>query len=538
MNPRFRIVFILIFVSVFALFSTSCIRTKHIDKITGRTLLNENDGDIESGAAENEIKPPQIVTVEESGPLTVTAEEAVLIALENNRSLVVERFNTEIMKTYQDQELAAFDPVVSAEVSAEKNDIQRLSGSGSDINSTTTEIYQGDISLSDFFPTGTFVEIDAEFSNTDSEKYEEIFATSRLGLSVTQPLLRGSGTDANLVQLRQARLDTDISRFELRGYTESLVADVENAFWDFALAQRRIEIYEGSLQLSKRQLAETEEMIRVGSLAESELAAVQAEVAVQQQELINAKSALESKRFYLLSLLNPPGKDKWGRKVELVYAPTLPEIKLDDVNKHIETALKMRPEINQAKRDIQRGELEIVRTKNGLLPRMDLFITLGKTGYANSFFKSVGDIPRDGYDALIGVNLEYPISNRDARARHSRAMLQRNQAEKALSNLIQLVELDVLDAYIEIQRTKDQIAASVATKRLQEEKLRIETEKFRVGRSTNLMVSQAQRDLLGSRIDEVEAVINYIKALINFHHMEGTVLEHRGVVAPGRNPVE
>jgi len=100
------------------------------------------------------------------------------------------------------------------------------------------------------------------------------------------------------------------------------------------------------------------------------------------------------------------------------------------------------------------------------------------------------------------------------------------------------VELDIRTAYIEIDRTKEQITASAATRKFQEETLRIETEKFRVGRSTNFLVSQAQRDALVSRINEVEAIVNYFKALINFYRLEGTLLERRGIITPGKEPVK
>ena len=53
-------------------------------------------------------------------------------------------------------------------------------------------------------------------------------------------------------------------------------------------------------------------------------------------------------------------------------------------------------------------------------------------------------------------------------------------------------------AHIEVQRLWQQVAAPAATRRLQEVKLRAETETFRVGRSTTLLVAQAQRDLLQS----------------------------------------
>ena len=195
----------------------------------------------------------------------------------------------------------------------------------------------------------------------------------------------------------------------------------------------------------------------------------------------------------------------------------------------------MRPDLNEARLRVERGELEVVKTKNGLLPMMDLFITLGKTGYADSFGGSVSDLDGESYSVAGGISFEYPLLNRGAEALHRRAVLTRRQAEEAVDNLAQLVQVDVRSAYIEVNRTAEQVAATAVTRKLQQEKLRAETEKFRVGRSTTLLVAQAQRDLVASRISEVDAVVNYLKALVGLFRLEGSLLERRGIGAPGRN---
>jgi len=481
------------------------------------------------------IEKPQMVS---PGPLTITIAEAILMTLENNRALVVERLNPSIQKTFEEQERAVFDPETNAEISAGRIDTQRLARVGVDTENYTTDTVQGVISLEQFFPTGTTVAVEGSSIMTDSSLYQDSFYTTRLGITFTQALLRGLGPEVNLARLRQAQLDTRLSEYELRGFAEFLVAEVERTYWDYALARRQIEIFEESLKLAGQQLSETEELIGVGRLAEAELPAVQAEVAAQEQGLINARSSMESIRLRLLRLLNPPGIDLFQRKVDLIHQPTLPEIKLDDVDQYIAVSMRMRPELNQARLGILRDDLELVRTQNGLLPLMDLFITLGKSGYADSFGSSVSNISDDNYDALAGLRFQYPFWNRDAKARHERAILSRDQAEKALANLSQLVEVDVRTAYIEVSRAKQQIAASSATRKFDEEKLRIETEKFRVGKSTSFLVAQAQRDLLVSRIAEVQALANYLKALIDLYRQDGSLLERRGISAPGRDMVK
>ncbi len=530
--------FVMLLIFSLLLLTLSCVTTKDV-KFPEEQIPSDVYSEKDMSAAV-EIKPisQPSVNLPEQGPLKITVKDAILIALENNRSLLVERINPSISKTFEDQEVAVFNPTVEAGVSTQRNDIKSLNQSGSYNVNSINDVIQGSISLKNYFPTGTFVEAEAVTKSTDSDMYNETYSSTRLGLSITQSLLRGYGTDVNLAQLRQSRIETDITQYGLRGFSESLLAQVENTYWEYALSQRQMEIVEESLKLARQQITETEEMIKVGAMAESELVAVQAEVAAQQQGLINAKSNFESNRLRLLRLLNPPGQTLWDREINMVHPPTLPEIKLDVVETHVALAIRMRPEMNQAKLDIQKEKLEIVRTKNGLLPKMDLFITLGKTGYADSFSGSVIDIDGDSYDMMAGINFKYPIFNRDAGAQHRRAILRRDQTEMALDNLKQLVELDVRNAYIEVNRTKEQVSASTATRKFQEEKMRIETEKFRVGLSVNFIVAQAQRDLLSSRINEVQAVVNYLKALINFYRQEGSLLERRGINAPGRDPIE
>jgi outer membrane protein TolC len=479
--------------------------------------------------------PPETPILGEDG-LRITIREAILMTLANNRSLVVEKYNPPIQATFEEQEGARFDPVLDAGIAAERKKGQQAASSGT--GNYVRDRIEGELAVEQYFPSGTTLEVRADTEISDTSTRSQTFTETRLGLTVTQALLQDFGRAVNLVRIKQARLGTAISQYELRGFSEALLAQVETAYWNYALAQRQIEIVEESLKLVQQQLGEAEEMMRVGRMAESELAAVRAEVALQQQGLINAKSNGETQRLRLLRLLNPPGQEMWSQQIALVHQPTLPEIQLDSVEKHVQMALRMRAEINQTKLEIQRGELQVVRTKNGLLPKLELFINLGKSGYAESFGASVGNISEENYDIMGGIRFQYPLRNRDAEARHRRSRLEIDQAQKALDNLIQLAELDVRSAYIEVTRSKEQIGASKATRVLEEEKLRAETEKFKVGLSTGFLVSQAQRDLLASRINEVQALTNYLKALIELYHKEGSGLLRRGIIAPGQAAVD
>lgn len=475
--------------------------------------------------------------VSATGGLTLSLTDAVLMALEQNREINLRRLDRDIRKTYEDESLAEFDPALSGELSHQRTRSERLARTGTGIESSLQKVTRGEILAEQFLPTGTALSLEGSSTRTASSLYANPLIASRLGITVTQSLLQGRSMTANLAALEQARLDTRISEYEFRAYAELLVAQVEEAYWDLMLAERRIEIFEESLRLAEQQLSDTRTRISIGQLAEVELAAVQAELALRREDLINARGELALRKLILLRLMNPPGVDLGWEEIVLTERPVLPEATGETVVLHVQVAMKMRPDLNQARLQIERGELEVVKTKNGLLPYLDAFITLGKTGYSDSFPESWGNVDGDSYDALTGVRFSYPLFNRGARAKDRRASLDLRQTREALANLEQLAEVDVRSADIEIKRTREQIAAIQATRQFREETLRAETEKFQVGRSTNFLVARAQRDLVESQIDQIEAVANHIKAWVELYRLEGSLLERRGIDAPGRDPV-
>jgi outer membrane protein TolC len=94
-----------------------------------------------------------------------------------------------------------------------------------------------------------------------------------------------------------------------------------------------------------------------------------------------------------------------------------------------------------------------------------------------------------------------------------------------------LTEHDIRTAYVTVQRSRAQIAASAEAARLRDENFRAETQKYNVGRSTSYDVARAGRDLLEARLDEVRSSVDYLKAILTLYKEEGTLLERRGIEA-------
>ena len=485
------------------------------------------------GSARGSVSPKVTTT----GPLQLKVMDAILLGLEKNRSLRVERLEPAITRTFENQENALFDPVLTGGISGQKFTAEEETSAGGGLKKVETKTVDGSAHLSRFFATGATVSIDGTTRFSESSTDRGPLDETRAGVSITQSLLKGAGTAVNVANLRQARIDTLSTEYQLRGFAEMLVARIENTYWDYTLSQRRIEIYQESLRLAEQQLAETRERIAVGKMAALDLSAAAAEVASRQADLINARGLLEKMRIQLVNLVNPGGTNAFKRDFLLLDQPRMPQAELDDVSTHVAVAMRMRSDLNETRLGIERGDLDVVKTRNGLLPRLDLFITLGSSGYADSFRRSSRNVNGDFYDAAAGLEFAFPIGNADAKAQHLRANLKRDQASEILANMRQLAEVDVRSAYVEIGRAREEVAATALLVKLREETVRSETEKFRVGRSTTLLVAQTHRELLISQIQQIEAIVNYQKSIVSLYLSEGSLLERRGISAPGHGPV-
>ena len=467
----------------------------------------------------------------DDGPVALSVEQASMLVLRNNRDLQVRQFNPVISGTFEQIERGAYDPELFArlEYGKEKTKETAVStGTEFNVEGNETSVVAG---IRQAFPTGTGVEATIEQGRTISDRTPEL-QTARLGLSITQSLLRGFGPAVNLVSVRQAELDTVASVYELRGFTEALLAGTEIAYWNYVLARLQIDIVERSLAVARQQRDEIELRIEVGILPEIEAAAARAQVAGQEQALIDARSLLEENRIRLLRLISPGSHGQLDLRINATSEPAIDPEPITDLTDRLQLAEQSRPDLNEARLRLEQSRLETIVTRNGVLPRLDLFIALGQTGFADTFSDSFREVDGNTYDFRVGIRLSQFLGNRTAEAQDLAARASQRQAAEAVDNLRQIVQVDVRLAVNEVERSRQQISATKVTRTLREETLKAEKKRFDVGASTALLVAQTQRDLLISSIEEVRAIVSYRTALVRLYLAEGSLLERRGVRIP------
>ena len=472
----------------------------------------------------------EIFDKNEDASFTISLKEAVEMSLKNNIALNIEKIDPEIYATSVEQAKGEFDTKVSASVSASDRRSRSINANdviGRNSNNATTASIEAEKKST----SGIKTNISASINRSRTTSHSSLYA-ARLGIDVTAPLMRGAGKEVNLVSLRKAELDLDWSKYELYGYILDFVSETEKKYWQYYLNAKQLEIVKESLQLALQQRDETQKRIGVGKIAESEIAAADAEVALCQEDLIDAESRVVSSAISLLRNINHDTENFWRKRPNLISVPKLREIDQYDFNLEdcIADSLLMRPELRQAELMQRKNELEVVSTKNGMLPRLDFFISLGKTGYSKSFDGSEPSFNhKEPFDSSVGLTYELNRHRRSEKAKYDRAKLNLRLQNESIKNLEQLIKEDVIKAYIEIKRTKEQLAATTATAQKQAEKLRVENVKFDVGKTTAFQVAQAQRDLTAAKIAQVKAIIDYTVSKSELLRSTGLLLKFRGI---------
>ena len=501
-----------------------------IERTEEGPLVQSTDESVVYNQDSNSFGACDIFDKDENASFSISLKEAVEMSLSNNIALNIEKIDPEIYATNIEQAKAEFDTKVSASLSA--SDKRSRSINANDVigrnsnNSTTASIEAEKKSTS-----GIKTSVGASVNRSRTSSHSSLYA-ARLGIDVTAPLMRGAGEEVNLVSLRKAELDLDWSKYELYGYILDFVSETEKKYWQYYLSVKQLEIVKESLQLAMQQRDETLKRINVGKIAESEIAAADAEVALCQEDLIDAESRVVSSAISLLRNINKDTENFWRKRPNLISLPKLREIDQYDFNLEdcIADSLIMRPELRQAELMQRKNELDIVSTKNGMLPKLDFFISLGKTGYSKSFDGSEPSFRhKEPFDSSVGLTYELNRHRRGEKAKYDRAKLNLRLQKESIKNLEQLIKEDVIKAYIEIKRTKEQLAATTATAQKQEEKLRVENVKFDVGKTTAFQVAQAQRDLTAAKIAQVKAIIDYTVSKSELLRSTGLLLKFRGI---------
>ena len=122
----------------------------------------------------------------------------------------------------------------------------------------------------------------------------------------------------------------------------------------------------------------------------------------------------------------------------------------------------------------------------------------------------------------VALNISYNLGTSAEDASIARARIQQNQIEVQLRQLDLQVTSDVSNAAIQVENSAERVQAAQAARELAQQQLDAENSKFGVGMSTNYNVVLAQRDLANAQNNELQAVLAYRKAVVDFERVQQT----------------
>jgi outer membrane protein TolC len=506
-----------------------------------------------------------------SGPVALTRDGAILTALLNNRRIEVARSGPEIDATYIDENRAIFDPRLLAQISrgrATRQSFGFSSGSSSSssgssssgakavtlssVNELLLRVQQlnqsiaaldgtgsstvvgtsGSVEVQQYLPTGTLLFLTGEGARLDNNPGgDDSQHTWTAGVS--QPLLRGAGTDTNLAALRQAKNVAAQSEHEFRGTVIDVVRQTEGTYWELVLAREVLGIRDLGVRLAEEQMNREQELQSVGKALTGDVMSAQAERSAREADRVDAQAALKTQAIELIRLMHPESTPRWELTFEprdgadVVEVPTVPE-------ESERLALQYRPELAQARLTLANLELDVVRARNGKLPQLNLVGEYENSSGGNSSATSgsstgVGD--DDTYS--VGLQFETALFNRAERARYRRAQLSQDRGSDYIAQLEEEVAAEVRQALVEVSRQWERLAATSQAVLSRNEAVRVIQGRHEVGKATNLDVLQVQRDYIQSQVDDATARVRYIEALTELYAAEGTLLERRGISLAG-----
>jgi outer membrane protein TolC len=192
--------------------------------------------------------------------------------------------------------------------------------------------------------------------------------------------------------------------------------------------------------------------------------------------------------------------------------------------------LTQRPELLQAKLDVERQGIQLKYDKNQLLPEVDAFGTYGYNGTGKEFsdaFYAFQQLDTRGY--TYGGRLTIPLTNLRARSAYRADKATMQQLVLSVKQLEQGIMI-VIDNDIGVIRANyDQVQATRAAREYEEAALDAEQKKLESGKSTTYTVLQVQRDLTTARGNEIQALDTYNKSLSQLSLDEGSTLQRLGI---------
>ena len=322
--------------------------------------------------------------------LTLSLNDAIKRALENNNDIEVARDDVRFAETQLRSLQGIYDPFLSFTPQIDKRitPVQNIFAGGGAAGQVSTTTLSLGPTLNKSFSTGGG-DYQLSFSNSRTKTSAgnstlNPFYSSNLSLTFTQPLLRDRSIDNNrrLIRIQKKRLEQSDADFRLR--TISIISQVQQAYWELVFALRDQQNQLANLNLSRESLRQVEAQIAVGTKAPLERAEVQTELANRESALLVAVQNVSIAENNLKQLIfKDPSSPDWSAQVTPTDTPKFDATPVN-LNDALKEARENRPELRRLHLQNDINQIDQKYFRNQTKPQVDLQSTIATTGLAGT----------------------------------------------------------------------------------------------------------------------------------------------------------
>ena len=491
-----------------------------------------------------------------NGQLPLTMGDLINLILQNNLDLSVNRLSPMSSQYVIDSLYRTFEPNLHVQATINRNTSPAttiLSGAANP--SSLGGAYT--VGFSQQLPTGTIVNVDASMNRNSSNSNFSILNPNWNGTmrySFTQHLTRDFGRTVNMHQIHVAKNNEKVSEVQFERQLIDLVAQAQRTYWDLFFSAEDIKVKKRSVDLAQKTLSDNQIQVQIGTLAPIDIVQAESEVANRNLQFVTSTYTEIQTQDQVKKLITAQG-DPGTVLAKLMPMQGVRKPDASDVmpvEEAIKIALENRPEMKQIQLDIENKNLDYEFSKNQLLPTVDLLASYTQTGTAGTKAASTGSIfgpPQNVNPNLVGglgtafgqvfsynytgysvsISVQIPLRNRGAQADNARAATEKRISENRLTAQAQQIALDVRNTLTQVDMNKARIEAATKARELAERRLDAEQKKFDLGASTIRFVLEEQRNVAQAQTDELQSLVNYTKAIVDFDRATGMTLKKNNV---------
>ena len=495
----------------------------------------------------------------QDGVLKLSLIEAVRLSIQRSLDVQLLRFDPYIAEEDLGAAWGSYDPALYGEGGYQNTENPTASQI---IGNTllTQEQWSGESGLRGLIPwlggsyqagyTGSELVTNSRISVLSPEFRSGFTATLRL------PLLRGLfwSDEWTLVRVRKIGVAASEDKFDSELMNQ--VQDTENAYWGLIAAQDSTRVAIKSLETANALLSQTQAQYEVGVVSRVEVVQAEAGVADREFKLIRAQAIERNGQDALIdTVLGPYLEPESEITVEPTDRPDEMPIRAVSAAAATEHAMARRPEIQLARAEIERREVEVKSTGNKRLPQLDAIANYGKAGLAGrlnpdciglsgtasctnppGIRPDFGDSGRDLFNAnsaesygIQGI-LSIPLGNNTARHQHAKAEFELRRAETSLLRLEQSIVSEIRRAARNLVASVQGIEAANRAEAAAAEQLRAEHVRLEHGESTPFDVLLREQDLVQAQSQKILAQNTYHNSITALDRAQGTILERNQIV--------